>query len=512
MAQSVFTTPIIRSIDARGITSEGLFQLVKGPFLFDGSVGGWFDGLYSLIGLSSFAVFQSKKNTASFEFTNHSGEIEKIAYRDTDPLSLLQRYLNRFRPVINHAPLAKEQSFPFWYGGAVGFIGYDLIQQFEPVPPHREEHDLPDIYMAFINHFILLDHAQRIAHIVYHPAPLMELGWNQEDAYRTGYQSIDAIRIVIEKGEGSDRYARTPFFLMEENTREPTFQNRLVMTAPSRGGYIEMVEKAKEYIAAGDIFQANLAHRFSVPYSGRSIFPLYQCLRSINPSPFSAYLNMGGIEMAGVSPERLIRTKKEGEKYYIETKPIAGTRPRGQTKEEDRQQVAELYDSEKERAEHLMLVDLERNDIGKVARIGTVQVDALLTLSQYSHVSHLVSNITGVLRESVEATDALRALFPGGTVTGVPKIRCMQIIAELENQARGLYTGSVGYFDFLGEMDMNIVIRTFVRQGNTLHFHVGAGIVADSNPEMEYQETRHKAAALLDALKTLPPQFRYGGS
>jgi anthranilate/para-aminobenzoate synthase component I len=266
-----------------------------------------------------------------------------------------------------------------------------------------------------------------------------------------------------------------------------------------------MVSRAKEYIAAGDIFQANLSHRFHATLSGESIFPLYQNLREINPSPFSAYLNMGGFEIASGSPERLVRVKRTKGKFLVETRPIAGTCPRGQDDAEDQEKIAKLYGSEKERAEHLMLVDLERNDLGRVSRFGTVSVDALMTLERYSHLFHLVSNIVGELRESVSATDVISALFPGGTITGVPKVRCMQIISELESHPRGPYTGSLGYIDFSGEIDLNIIIRTFYRKGSDLFFQVGAGIVADSDPEMEYQETLQKAAALIAAAATAAP-------
>jgi len=494
--------PLIRSIDANGITPEGLFQRLKGPFLFDGSMGGWFDGAHSLIGLSPFAVFQSKRKEAFFEFTLPSGERTRTDYQNKDPLTLLQGYLNRFKPLLNHPP--ENKPFPFLYGGAAGFIGYDLIQQIESIPLHQGENEIPDIHIVFINHFVLFERATKLLHIVYNPAPLIELGWNRQEAYSRGCQRIETTLSDMVFPLTSAPSSGMPGLAVGEEWGEKTEPSVLVGTplvAPLASAYINIVERAKEYIAAGDIFQANLSHRFSAPFHGPSIFPLYQRLRSINPSPFAVYLNMGGIEMAGASPERLVRITREGDAVIIETRPIAGTRPRGKTEEEDQKQVAALYDSAKEMAEHLMLVDLERNDIGKVARIGTVKVDAMLTLEQYSHVSHLVSNIAGVLDKSVEATDAVRALFPGGTVTGVPKIRCMQIIAELEKLPRGLYTGSVGYFDFSGEIDMNIVIRTFIRCGNEIHFHVGAGIVADSVAEMEYQETLQKAAALLMAMK-----------
>ncbi len=264
----------------------------------------------------------------------------------------------------------------------------------------------------------------------------------------------------------------------------------------SRKQFERMVAKAKEYIAAGDIYQANLSQRFSFDFSGDPLH-LYARLRQINPSPFSAYLEMGDVTIVSSSPERLIRVRNG----ICETRPIAGTRPRGKSKREDGRLGRELLLNEKERAEHLMLVDLERNDLGRVCNFKTVKVNEWMTLEKYSHVTHIVSNVRGRLAKNKNTFDVLRAMFPGGTITGCPKIRSMEIIHELEPVNRGIYTGSVGYIKFDGSMDMNIVIRTILCRKNKGFIQVGAGIVHDSVPSREYDETIHKAKAMFEALK-----------
>jgi anthranilate/para-aminobenzoate synthase component I len=256
-----------------------------------------------------------------------------------------------------------------------------------------------------------------------------------------------------------------------------------------------MVERAKHYIEEGDIYQANVSQRFETTFKGEA-FDLYENLRQINPSPFSGYLKLGNLTLVSSSPERLIKI----EKGVLETRPIAGTRPRGRTIEEDKHLATELLLNEKEQAEHLMLVDLERNDLGRLCEYGSVQVTEQMFVEQYSHVSHIVSNIRGILKPGVTFKEILTAVFPGGTITGCPKIRCMEIIDELESVARGPYSGSFGYIGFADYLDLNIVIRTIVLKGDKAYFHVGAGIVADSVPANEYQETLDKAAAMIDVL------------
>ena len=266
----------------------------------------------------------------------------------------------------------------------------------------------------------------------------------------------------------------------------------------TRPEFEAMVRRALAHIRAGDIFQANLSQRFTASWRGPA-FPLYQALRRINPSPFACFLSSEELSVVSCSPERLARVQ-EGR---LDTRPIAGTRPRGETPGEDALNSLELLLSEKERAEHVMLVDLARNDLGRVCAAGSVGVTELMALEAYSHVHHIISDVSGDLRRGVDAVEVIRAVFPGGTITGCPKVRCMQILRELEPAARGLYTGSLGYLGFDGAMDLNIAIRTMVIQREQLSFHVGAGIVADSDPEREYHETLAKAAALREALEAV---------
>ncbi|HEX9021043.1 MAG TPA: anthranilate synthase component I family protein, partial [Nitrospirota bacterium] len=260
-----------------------------------------------------------------------------------------------------------------------------------------------------------------------------------------------------------------------------------------------MVRRCKEYIAAGDIYQANLSHRLSAKIGEADTLRLYKALREVNPSPFAAYLDMGDLALVSSSPERLIRLQ-DG---VADTRPIAGTRRRGKDFDETKALSVELLTNEKERAEHIMLLDLERNDLGKVCDYGTVAVDEMMAVEDYSHVIHIVSNVQGKLAAGRDAFDLVRAVFPGGTITGVPKVRCMEIIDELEPVARGPYTGSIGYISNAGDLDLNIIIRTFVVKDGAAYAQVGAGIVADSDPEREYFETLQKAEALKKALTML---------
>jgi para-aminobenzoate synthetase component 1 len=264
-----------------------------------------------------------------------------------------------------------------------------------------------------------------------------------------------------------------------------------------RTEYMDIVTRAKEYIAAGDIFQANLSQRVSAHIGDKNPWDLYRILRSINPSPFAAFADLGDYQIVSSSPERLLRVSGR----TIETRPIAGTRPRGRDSAEDELMREELLLNDKERAEHIMLIDLERNDLGRVSEYGTVTVDELMITEDCSHVIHIVSNVAGTLMQGKDCFDAIRAAFPGGTITGVPKVRCMEIIDELERVRRGPYTGSIGYISFAGSMDFNIIIRTFVIKNGIAYVQAGAGIVADSDPEREYFETLKKAEALIRTLE-----------
>jgi anthranilate/para-aminobenzoate synthase component I len=304
----------------------------------------------------------------------------------------------------------------------------------------------------------------------------------------------------------AQRQARQALLRAEAALREPPGPPQPEPSAASVGPSPEaamaprefhaMVARALEHIRAGDIFQANLSQRFTARWEHPAL-RLHEALRRINPSPFAAFLSWDALSVVSCSPERLVRV----EDGRADTRPIAGTRPRGATQDEDAFNGLDLLLSDKERAEHIMLVDLARNDLGRVCVAGSVSVGELMALEEYSHVIHIVSDVSGALRPGADAADVIRAMFPGGTVTGCPKVRCMEIIRELEPVARGLYTGSLGYLAFDGTMDLNIAIRTMVIRDGRLAFHVGAGIVADSDPEREYHETLAKAGALLAALR-----------
>jgi len=481
--------PLVKTLKAGGLHPVDTLKKVKWEeafFLLDGSAGGWFDGRYSLLGGSPFARFRSKGNTS--RFTTLHPEKKQSTSSNENPLLHLQDWLDRFKPRVD--PDRPFSEIPFLDGGVVGFFSYELVRQFETLPPPEvEDPDLPDIDLLFLNLFVIFDHVQDCLHIIYNPAPEILLGKTSEKVYQEGRNKIDRVGENIIEPTPQDKPEDLPF-------------SPQIRTGCSPERYMEMVRQAKAYISAGDIFQANLSHCLSFQNAHTSLSEVYRRLWQINPSPFSAYLDMGETKIASGSPERLVRVRKFPRHDIVETRPIAGTRPRGKTPLQDEQMIKALYGSEKERAEHLMLIDLGRNDLGKICRYGSVSVDAMMTLEKYSHVFHLVSNITGTLVPGTTPLQVLQALFPGGTITGVPKIRCMEIITELEKRARGIYTGAIGYIGFGGEMDLNIAIRTWVRTRNQISMQVGAGIVADSIPEREYQETLQKAAALMKALGT----------
>lgn len=369
----------------------------------------------------------------------------------------------------------------FFTGGFVGYFGYetaDLCDKIKfrfksaPVPPR--------LYLGFFRDVIIYDHRKRIYHVVINSAQRTTV--NEQREKLKSYFKKDPVRTARH-------------FKMKKFTTEMT-----------REKFQGMVEKAKEYIAAGDIYQANLSQRFSFGYEGSSL-ELYGKLREINPSPFSCFLKAGDLEVVSSSPERLIRKKGR----LCETRPIAGTCPclslpdewqaaRGSTRHL-REWRKKLLQNEKEKAEHLMLVDLERNDLGRVCSYRSIRVEEFMTLEKYSHVVHIVSRVNGTLKKNKDALDVIKAIFPGGTITGCPKIRCMEIIDELEPVRRGIYTGSLGYIDLYGDMDLNIVIRTILLRKGKGHLQVGAGIVYDSDPKKEYEETLHKAKALTKALE-----------
>lgn len=334
-------------------------------------------------------------------------------------------------------------------GAAVGYLAYGLKRFIEDVP----ERAVDDLFLP--------------------------------EAYLCLYESVD-------------RFDARPLACGGDSAQRVELASELVPPSNfSRGGYLAAVRRALGYITAGDIYQVNLSQRFQVPYSGDT-FRTYCALRRCNPAPFAAYLNLPEVQVLSASPERFLSLDPISR--LVETRPIKGTRPRGRTMDEDARLAEELLASEKDRAENVMIVDLERNDLGRVAEIGSVRVTGLCTLEQFATVHHLTSTVVARLKEGLDGVDLLRATFPGGSITGAPKIRAMEIIDELEPTARSIYTGSIGYFGFDGSIDLNIAIRTILVKDGVAYFQAGGGIVADSEPEMEYEETLHKAAAMANVL------------
>lgn len=403
---------------------------------------------------------------------------------------------HQLRAVIAGPQIEHTHNLPSFFGGAVGYFSYDFARRIERLPCHAvDDLHLPDLCFALFELVTAIDHQTNHIQIIYCPSMERFLGESREKLYR----------------EGLDRLAESEARLAGPTPRDVTLSepDSPVFTAEqTKEAYLERVRSCQQYIAAGDIYQANLSHRFSIqlPDSvrtgvGRLRYEqmLYRKLRAVNPSPFSGLLHFDDLSLVSSSPERLVRLHGR----RADTRPIAGTRPRGRDPVDDHRLVDDLLGNAKERAEHLMLVDLERNDLGRVCEFGSVRVDEFMAVEQYSHVSHIVSNITGRLRDDATLFDLISATFPGGTITGVPKIRCMEIIDELEPVRRGPYTGSFGYIGWNGNLDLNIIIRTLVLAGGKGYLQVGAGIVADSDPVKEYQETLHKAQAFFSSLQGL---------
>jgi len=411
------------------------------------------------------------------------------------PLEALRRILRRYAAPADAQPHGRAI-------GLMGFLSYELSRWIEPrtqrlgAGPRAMEQPLDDMVWFGMRVVVLVDHLQGRGWLVSVLDPHMPEASARQDA-RVALEQAQRLWTAARQSGSSPGRFQGPH-------GAAGYGRAAVEATSSQPAFEAMVTKTLEHIRAGDIFQANVSQRFSTAWE-RPPLPLYTALRRINPSPFACYCSTGDLAVVSCSPERLVRVQ-EGR---IDTRPIAGTRPRGATPADDAVNSLELLLSEKERAEHLMLVDLARNDLGRVCATGSVSVTELMALEEYSHVIHIVSNVSGLLRGGVEAADIIRAVFPGGTVTGCPKVRCMQLLTELEPVARGLYTGSLGYLGFDGTLDLNIAIRTMVLQGQQLSFHVGAGIVADSDPEREYHETLAKAGALMRALHAVDEEASF---
>jgi len=465
--------PMAKKIPIGSRTPMGVLEAgwPKGPrFLLESTRRGGGLGRYSFTGGKPYRRFESRAERVCLE-PNRG-----------DPLLLAA--VPSLRQLLTRESVPTVPGLPPFQGGAVGYFGYEWAHQWEAFPARQKDDlGLPDVELLFIDLLAAFDHAEGVLWLIFNPG-----------GERFGSQGRQALW-----DEGEERIASLENRLgapLPDPRCLPLLQGEGLLPQMTRDAYIEKVSRCQEYICSGDIFQANLSHRFSMPLGSTCPLALYQRLSEINPSPFAAYLETGNVTLLGASPERLIQRSGP----LVSTRPIAGTRRRGLNSEDDRRLARELLGDPKERAEHIMLVDLERNDLGKICRFGSVRVDEWMDIERYSHVLHIVSNITGELRPDRDAVDLLQATFPGGTVTGVPKIRCMEIIDELEPVTRGPYTGALGYLSTGGEMDLSIVIRTLIATREVLYLQVGAGIVADSVPSREYEETISKAAAAMAAL------------
>jgi anthranilate/para-aminobenzoate synthase component I len=475
---------------------QQVFEGVEAPFsvLLESIKGPEKIARYSFIGAEPFLIFKVKNRDIEIEDRTlyqerYRGRQNKTYHLSSKaPLKKLKKLLAGYR-------IESPVHLPPFVGGAAGIISYDFVHYFENLPKSAvDDLDIPDAHFMLIDTVIAFDHKLRKTFIISCPAA---------GEIITGYKgSIKNWGAYYDKACEKINKLHRKIYSKTSTDSENTDNLKTSVKIRHEMGkkdYMNIVKTTKEYIRAGDIFQANLSQRVSADIGDTNPWQIYKVLSGINPSPFAGYLNIGNYCIASSSPERLVRVAGN----RVETRPIAGTRPRGANEEGDRLMRTDLLLNEKERAEHLMLIDLERNDLGRISDYSTVEVDELMITEDYSHVIHIVSNIKGTIVKGRDCFDAIRATFPGGTITGVPKVRCMEIIDELEPVVRGPYTGSIGYISFTGAMDLNIIIRTFVIKNQIAYVQAGAGIVADSDPEREYYETLKKAEALIKTLEVL---------
>jgi anthranilate synthase component 1 len=502
LAREHSVVPVYRQLMGDTLTPVSAFcKIEEGDwsFLFESVIGGERVGRYSLLGSGPFLQFQAWKDRVQLRRISDRGEPGAVQeLQHPDPLRLLEEELAKYR--APHLP-----GLPRFCGGAVGYAAYDAVRYVERLenPPSDDRH-LPDLCFAFYDRMIIFDHINKTIAVVAH-AHTRDA--DAEKSYREACARVD--RLVARLQAATAEAPLADIVRAGDTTRH--YESNF-----GPGQFEAAVEKCKEYIKAGDIFQVVLSQRFKTETRARP-FDIYRTLRVINPSPFMFYLKCGQLEpspsggegrargelcLVGSSPEIMVRVEED----KVTIRPLAGTRRRGATEEEDQRLAEELLADPKERAEHIMLVDLGRNDVGRVARYGTVQLSDVMAVERYSHVMHICSNVTGRLQPGKTAFDALRACLPAGTLSGAPKVRAMQIIDELEPHRRGPYGGAVGYIDFSGNMDTCITLRTLVIMGNTVYLQAGAGIVADSVPANEREETINKAKGLLRALELAEKQ------
>jgi len=482
LSRDATLVPVAKSISADLLTPVSAFLAVADgepdAFLLESVEGGEKIGRYTFLGVRPFLRLESR----GAEITIERGGIKKVERRTGNVFEAIKELLQQHRP-------ARVEGLPPFTAGAVGYCAYDIVRRLENIGEHAaDDLDVPDCVLMFFDRVLAFDHLRHQIHIVASADVTRD---SPKVAYGRAVKDIAQIEKKLAAGWKPAHWRKTA-----------TKAKLKVKARTSKGKFLESVRRAKEYIAAGDIFQVVLSQRWDFE-PGVSPLDLYRALRTVNPSPYMYFLrfgggkNPGGMHVLGSSPEMLVRAG--GRK--LEYRPIAGTHPRGRDEAEDAELAQKMISDEKERAEHVMLVDLGRNDLGRVSEYGSVQVRDLMYVERYSHVMHLVSALEGRLRPELNAMDAFAACFPAGTLSGAPKVRAMQIIEELEPTRRGVYGGSVLYADFAGNLDSCIAIRTLLMKGKKAYLQAGAGIVADSDPQREFEETENKARAVLRAVE-----------
>ncbi|MCA9064458.1 MAG: anthranilate synthase component I [Planctomycetaceae bacterium] len=475
--------PIFRQLTSDSLTPVTAYQKIaegSWSFLFESVVGGERIGRYSFVGSGPFITLSAQGKTVTI--TDKSGAEQ--CFESHDPLRDLEELVARYQAAV-------VPGLPRFCGGAVGYAGYDVIRYTEHLPnvPH-DDRNLPDLCFALYDSMVIFDHIRKVILVT---ALADTKDGNLTEARNLAESRLDDICTRLAE-------SRTEVALTDVNLNvEPTAE---IPSNFTREEFCEAVEKCREYIRAGDIFQVVIGQRLRYESPAKPL-DVYRALRMVNPSPFMFLLQTPSVDLVGSSPEIMVRVE-DGETTI---RPLAGTRRRGRTPQEDMELAEELLADPKERAEHVMLIDLARNDVGRVAQFGTVRLSDVMVVERYSHVMHITSNVTGMLRPELSALEALRAGLPAGTVSGAPKVRAMEIIDEIEPQKRGPYGGAVGYIDFTGNMDTCIALRTLVIQNNTIDIQAGAGIVADSVPDLEYDETMNKARGMLKAILVAETQL-----
>ncbi|MDP7349972.1 MAG: anthranilate synthase component I family protein [Nitrospinota bacterium] len=480
LSQNHSLVPVVAELPLDGRKSvigifEDLFYQCKYAFLLNSGKGKKINARYSFLGGDPFLRLKYQDGNATI------WKKGKTFSEKSDPIK-------SFTAILEEYKSSYFSYLPHFFGGGIGYFSYDLVHYLEPSFGIKKDGlNLPDIHFIFVDEIVAIDHLEKKIKFIC--------------LAKTNVKQVDQIysNLILRLTDRINQYHLSP-------SKEKSFNNKKKIVIAkeafqsnvTKKEFEDMVRKVKTYLKEGEIYQANLSQRFEAEFDGDP-FILFKCLQNINPSPFSAFLKLDDFFIVSSSPERLVKVYKN----RIETRPIAGTRPRGITLNQDKSLSNELLLSEKEKAEHLMLVDLERNDLGRLCKYGSVKVNEFMILERYSHVWHIVSNIKGILKNNINLKAILNACFPGGTITGCPKIRSMEIINEIENISRGLYTGSLGYIGFSGEMDLNIIIRTVLINNGKTYFQVGAGIVADSEPELEFYETFNKAKAMQTAIQNM---------